>query len=255
MLTTTDTKTLAYINMYAVLGTLENLCELVPEASALLKNKKPVSIGFEVKDGPSATITFKNGRCRMEEGTAKCDVKLPFASCEKFNGLIDGTTTPIPSKGFIHLPFLLKTFVPLTDMLSKYLQPSEEDMKNKEFHDTSIRLTICTMAVAIAQIANWDKSGRFSAGLILDGDVALGVKDDIGCTIRFKDHHAVALKKPCENPRASMTFADLEIAGKLISGQASAMGCVCDGTIAMRGMINMLDNINRILDRVVVYLG
>ena len=28
----TDTKTLAYINMYAVLGTLENLCELDDKA-------------------------------------------------------------------------------------------------------------------------------------------------------------------------------------------------------------------------------
>lgn len=56
---------MAYINLYAVLGTLENLCEIVPEASAMLTNTKPISIGFEVKDGPSATITFKNGRCRM----------------------------------------------------------------------------------------------------------------------------------------------------------------------------------------------
>ena len=31
-----DQKTLAYINLYAVLGTLENLCELAPEASSLL---------------------------------------------------------------------------------------------------------------------------------------------------------------------------------------------------------------------------
>ena len=57
-----DQKTLAYINLYAVLGTLENLCELDPAASALLTNKKPISIGFEVKDGPSATLTFKNGK-------------------------------------------------------------------------------------------------------------------------------------------------------------------------------------------------
>lgn len=55
----TDQKTMAYINLYAVLGTLENLCEIVPEASAMLTNTKPISIGFEVKDGPSATITFK----------------------------------------------------------------------------------------------------------------------------------------------------------------------------------------------------
>ena len=113
-----DQKTLAYINLYAVLGTLENLCELAPEASSLLTNKKPISIGFEVKGGPSATITFANGRCRMEQGCTKCDVKLPFASCEKFNGLIDGTVTPIPSKGFLHIGFLLKDFTAILKRLS-----------------------------------------------------------------------------------------------------------------------------------------
>ncbi|MBQ4626334.1 MAG: hypothetical protein IJB45_03685, partial [Clostridia bacterium] len=112
-----DQKTLAYINLYGVLGTLENLCELAPEASGLLTNKKPIAIGFEVKGGPTATITFANGRCRMEQGCAKCDVKLPFSSCEKFNGLIDGTGTPIPSKGFLHIKFLLNDFTKLTDLL------------------------------------------------------------------------------------------------------------------------------------------
>ena len=124
-----DQRTLAYINLYGVLGTLENLCELAPEAESILTNKKPISIGFEVKGGPSATITFYKGKCRMEQGCAKCDVKLPFSSCEKFNGLIDGTVTPIPCKGFSKIGFLLNKFTPLTDKLSAYLRPSEEDLK------------------------------------------------------------------------------------------------------------------------------
>ena len=35
-----DQRTLAYINLYGVLGTLENLCELAPEAKSILTNKK-----------------------------------------------------------------------------------------------------------------------------------------------------------------------------------------------------------------------
>ena len=50
MLTTTDTKTMAYINLFGVLGTLENLCALDPNAGALLTNKNAsFLIGFEVK--------------------------------------------------------------------------------------------------------------------------------------------------------------------------------------------------------------
>ena len=183
----TDQKTMAYINLYAVLGTLENLCEIVPEASAMLTNTKPISIGFEVKDGPSATITFKNGRCRMEQGVSKCDVKLPFSSCEKFNGLIDGTVTPIPSKGFQHIKFLLKTFTPLTDLLAKYMRPSPEDLQDRTFFEQSTTLMLYTIAVAISQIANNDKIGQFSASHIVDGEIGFGIKDGPAVTIRAKN--------------------------------------------------------------------
>ena len=172
-----DQKTLAYINLYAVLGTLENLCELAPEASSLLTNKKPISIGFEVKGGPSATITFANGRCRMEQGCTKCDVKLPFASCEKFNGLIDGTVTPIPSKGFLHIGFLLKDFTALTDLLNKYMRPEPADLEDPDFFRISTTLMLNTITVAIAQIGNNDEIGKFSADHMVDGEISFSIKD------------------------------------------------------------------------------
>ncbi len=52
-----------------------------------------------------------------------------------------------------------------------------------------------------------------------------------------------------------MTFSDLEITGQLLNGKISAMACICNGSIAMRGMVNMIDNMNRILDRVGQYLS
>ena len=43
----TDQRTLAYINMYAVLGTLENLCELDDKAKEILSGlEKPVSLAL-----------------------------------------------------------------------------------------------------------------------------------------------------------------------------------------------------------------
>lgn len=54
----TDARTMAYINMYAVLGTLENLCELDGKAKEIISSLvKPVSLAFEVKDGPAATLS------------------------------------------------------------------------------------------------------------------------------------------------------------------------------------------------------
>ncbi|MEE1320843.1 MAG: hypothetical protein UHM85_04825 [Acutalibacteraceae bacterium] len=162
----TDAKTLAYINMYAVLGAIENLCELDKAASDLVKTKKPVSIGLEVTGGPSATLTFKNGRCRMEQGTKNCDVLLPFSTPEKFNAMVDGTGSALPSKGFSKIGFLLKKFIPLTDMLSKYLRATEEDLKDDKFFEISTKLMFYVITVALSQIGNNDEIGKFSASLI-----------------------------------------------------------------------------------------
>lgn len=251
----TDSRTLAYINLYAVLGSLENLCELAPEASSLLTNKKPISIGFEVKGGPSATITFKNGKCRMEQGCAKCDVKLPFSSCEKFNGLIDGTTTPIPSKGFHHIGFLLNSFTKLTDLLSKYMRPDPEDLKDPDFFRISTLLLLNTITVAIAQIGNNDEIGKFSASNMVDGEISFSIKGAASTTIRVKNHRLLGIKKASENPRAVMEFASIELARDLFDGKVNAIACVGSGDIVMKGMISMLDNLNRILDRVALYLA
>lgn len=250
-----DQKTLAYINLYAVLGTLENLCELAPEASSLLTNKKPISIGFEVKGGPSATITFANGRCRMEQGCTKCDVKLPFASCEKFNGLIDGTVTPIPSKGFLHIGFLLKDFTALTDLLNKYMRPEPADLEDPDFFRISTTLMLDTITVAIAQIGNNDEIGKFSADHMVDGGISFSIKDGPATTIRVKNHRLLGIKKRCENPRAIMEFESIELARDLFDGKVNAVACIGTGDIVMKGMISMLDNLNRILDRVAVYLA
>lgn len=250
-----DSKTLAYINMYAILGTLENLCELVPEASELLSDVKPISVGFEVKGGPSATLYFKNGKCRMEQGCSGCDVKLPFSSCEKFNGLIDGTVTPIPSKGFTHIGFLLKKFTGLTDILTKYLRASEEDLKDPFFFHRSTELMLYTIGVAISQIGNNDQVGKFSAQSIEDGSVYLGIKDGPGIEIVCKDHRLVTLKKTPVTYRSSMLFDSIETARGLFDGKLNALACVCTGKIEMHGLVSMLDNVNRILDRVSLYLA
>ncbi|MBR0536333.1 MAG: hypothetical protein IIX14_08155 [Clostridia bacterium] len=250
-----DSKTLAYINMFGILGTLENLCELVPEASELLEGKKQISIGFDVKDGPSATLYFKNGKCRMEQGCSHCDVKLPFSSCEKFNGLIDGTVTPIPSKGFQHIGFLLKTFTPLTDLLTKYMRASEDDLKDPVFFERSTLLMLYTIGVAIAQIGNNDQIGKFSAKAIEDGSVFIGIKNGPAVELVCKDHRLITLKKAPETYRAAMVFDSIETARGLFDGKLNALACIGTGKIEMHGLVSMLDNINRILDRVALYIG
>ncbi len=252
----TDSKTLAYINMYAIFGTLENLCEIDENARALLKNKKPISIGFEVKDGPAATLYFKNGYCRLEDGCAPgCTIKIPFSSCEKFNGMIDGTVTPIPTKGLLHIGFLLKSFMPLTDLLTKFLRPDPEDLKDEKFFEESTVLMFYLITVALSQIGNHDAIGTFSADHIVDGDILMSIAGGPKATIRVKNHHMITIKKDLGNARSLMEFGGIKLARDLFDGNVNAVACIGEGSIKMGGNISMIDNVNRILDRVALYLA
>ncbi len=253
----TDQKTLAYINMYAVLGTLENLCELDEKAKELLSAlEKPVSLAFDVKDGPAATLTFSKSGCRMEDGVnSNCDIKIPVSSCEKFNGIIDGKVTPIPTKGLTKINFLLKTFTALTDRLTEVMRPTEEALKDEDFFRLNTICTFYTVSVAISQIANQDPVGQFSASNTPDGDIKLGITDVVYSTIRVKDHHFITIKQTPENPRAIMEFNTLQLANALFAGSVNAIEHVGIGNITIKGLISMVDNANRILDRVALYLA
>ena len=250
----TDETTMAYINLYAVLGTLENLVQVDEEAKALIADRK-ISVGFAVSGGPSASLCFDHGTCTLKNGVEHCDIKLPFSSVKKFNGMIDGTVTPIPVKGFTKIGFLLKTFVALTDRLTELMRPTEEALKDPEFFALSTKLTFYTIAVALAQVGNQDKIGQASASYMLDGDIAFLIKDGPAATLRVKDHHLVAIKQAPEKPRAIMQFESLELANDLFNGRINAMECIGRGTVEIRGMLSMVDNMNRILDRVALYLA
>jgi hypothetical protein len=261
-----DPVTLAYINMYGILGALPGLCALAPEAKALAENAalpggKPVSVGFAVKGGPAMTLRFAEGTCAAEEGAADCDIRLPFADCAKFNGLIDGTVTPFPSKGFTKLKFLTGNFTKLTKILETYLRPAPDALGDPAFFNASTTIMFFLIARAVAQIGNHDKIGRFTASNLVDGTAVLSIAGAgpqgaaLQAAITVKDHVLSVLRDVPEHYHAIMEFESMKLARRLFDGQVSALGCVGQGLITMRGNLGMLDNINRILDRVAVYLA
>ena len=255
-----DQKTLAYINMYAVLGTLENLCELDPEARALMTNENPVALAFDVKDGPKATLTFSRGRVRLDPGVSpKANVRLMVSSCEKFNKVVQGKATPIPVPGYkfrpSHLNFLLNDFDALSKRLEKHLRASEEDLADPVFFERSTTLMLYVISVALSQIGDYDEIGKFSSKLIPDGDIQISIKGGVGTTIRARNKVLTTIKKRPEKPSAIMEFESLELARALFDGKVNALACIGNGSISMGGKINMIDNLNRILDRVPLYLS
>ena len=250
----TDQRTMAYINLYAVLGTIPYLCELDDKAKDLIKDEN-VSIGFSVKGGPHGTLLFQDGKCSFVRGCDSCNVKLPFSSPEKFNGMIDGTVTPIPSKGFTKIGFLLKKFMPLTDILSSYLRADEKALEDPVFFEKSTKLMFHLIASAVAQIGNVDKVGRASASYIVDGAVKLGIGNEMALTIVAKNNKLAAVHKAPKKFTSYMIFEDITLARALFDGKVNAVAAVGEGKIRIGGMISQVDNINRILDRVALYLA
>ena len=249
-----DEKVLAYCNLFAVLGAIPTLLTLDEKAKELVSDKK-ISIGFSVKGGPEATLCFDNGRAKLIEGTRGCSIKLYFSSPAKFNGMIDGTAMPVPVSGFHHLGFLLGKFTKLTDILSAYLRPEKEALEDKGFFEKSTVLMLNVIAGAVAQIGNVDKVGAFSASNIVDGDILLGIGDDIAVGIRCKDHRLTKLDSAPENSFSEMRFADINVARDLFDGRINAVAAVGEGKVRICGMISQIDNVNRILDRVSLYLA
>lgn len=249
-----DAKTLAYINLYAVLGSLKYLCELSPEAKKLA-GCRPVSIGFDVHGGPAATLTVGEGCCTLTEGVGSCDIKLPFRSAEKFNGMIAGTVTPIPTKGLTKVGFLTGRFTKLTNLLTRYLKPTPEDLKNEHFFHVSTVLMFRLIVAAAAQIGNHDKVGRFCAKYIVDGNIRVAIAGGPVAYLAARGGHLTAVQTEPETMLSSMEFGSIPVARALFEGTESSFELICAGQVRMTGMLLQLDNLNRILDRVGLYLA
>jgi len=252
-----EQKALAYVNMYGVLGSLENLCVLDEKARKVCSDlKSPVSLCFSVTDGPCCTFHFTKDGCRMEEGDVHCNAKMRFASPEKFNDLINNAKPGVPAKGiFKTLSFLLGPFTELTDRLNEVLRPTEEALKDRAFFEENTLMTLYVIAGAVSALANTDSISKISASGTVDGDIQLSIPERATVTFRVKDHHFTTIKEASEKPRAIMEFADIDLANGLFNGKVSTVNEMCKGRIALAGMISMLDNVNRILDRVSAYLA
>ena len=248
-----DARTMAYINLFSILGALPYLCELDREAAELIWGES-VSIGFSVKNGPEGTLFFGGGQCRMVPGVERCEVKLPFSSCEKFNGLIEGTVTPIPTKGFTKINFLLKKFSKLTDRLSAYLRPTTEALENPEFFRISTTIMFHVIAETLAQIGNEDPVGQVSASSIVDGTIKMAVQEGPGAALCCRNHRIKAVHRTPETFLSYMEFESLKLARDLFDGRVNALDAVGLGQVRIGGVISQVDNMNRILSRVALYL-
>jgi len=111
------------------------------------------------------------------------------------------------------------------------------------------------IAGAVAEIGNEDSVGRFSASNIVDGTVRFCIGDSYAVGVRAENHRLTALHCDPGEGFSEMQFADLRVARDLFDGNINAVAAVGTGHVRIAGMISQVDNVNRILDRVSLYLA
>ena len=135
------------------------------------------------------------------------------------------------------------------------LKPDPAALEDPEFFRVSTTLMFHVIAEAIAQIANHDSIGQFSASNIVDGTAKLAVSGGPAAALCCRDHRMTAVHQAPEHYLSYMEFQNMALARALFDGQVNAIAAVGLGQVRIGGMISQIDNINRILDRVAVYLG
>ena len=73
--------------------------------------------------------------------------------------------------------------------------------------------------------------------------------------IQAKDSVLTTVPTDTDAAMSVMQFEGIRNARGLFDGVASSFTLICDGKLKMQGMISQLDNVNRILDRVALYLA
>ncbi|HEO69842.1 MAG TPA: hypothetical protein ENN80_01165 [Candidatus Hydrogenedentes bacterium] len=246
----------ARLNLYAVLRNLEDLVALDPEAAERVRNWD-IALQFSVRKGPQASLTFKGGACTHERGPhPNPTVKLYFTSPKHLNAMFDGTSMPIPLKGFTKLGFLKRDFAPLTERLEHFLKPDPEGLADAGYRRINTVLTLFTGVFASAELAEVEPTARHLATGMGKGVLQIEVAPDGPYVhVRLDNGTVQAGRGQADEPRARMVFRNLDVANDLLNDRVDAFRAVVQGDVALWGHVPMIENLNLILERVRLYLA
>lgn len=253
-----SSKTQAFVNFYAAIGTLEKFVELDPQAKKIAAGQN-IAVRFNVKGGPDGLLLFEGGKIQaLPYDNRKVDIHLYCDSPEKFNKVVDGKAMPLPLKGLLKtLSFMGKPVSPfnvLTGEMSAVMRTAKK-LDGTDAATLSTLLSFYAMVAALAEIGNHDDIGKLAGARIPEGEISVEIKGAAYATIIKKDGKLTCVREQSKNPRAYMIFEDLEVASGLITGKVDAMTALAQGKLVMKGYIPMLDNLNKVLNLVPKYLS
>ncbi len=245
-------RVLADIHLHAVLPRLGDLVRLDDEAKAIARDMN-LTIAFFVRGGPRVWLKFANGTVTASR-TGSCNVLLFFPSCDLLNRMFAGEkVTPIPLKGIHHFKALQK-FTKLSDIMTTYLKPTPEAMKDPAFRAKHVEMSLLVGLAACRGIADFDTRAKRAAESLHDGTIQYSVGHGPSAYVTIAHGAIEAQAGTVADPSTTIELRDVEFAVNLINGKVDTFAANGGGDIKVSGNLHLADEFNHLFDRVGFYL-
>jgi hypothetical protein len=249
-----DQQAKAYINLKGVLRSLTYLCDMDSEAAKIIE-KADITVQFRVKNGPTARLIFRNGKCSFEDGEGKSDIKLYFSSPEKFNKMIEGKGMPSIRKGFTKLGFLLKDFSNLTKRMEYYLKPAPDTVQDERFKEINTLLTFYTAFNSLAEICMHDPVGKKVIEKACSGQLCACIENTPHAVrLKIDKGYAKIIGESDGSPEFYLTFRDVVKTNEVLNGISDFITAVGLGDVKMKGFIPVMMSVQHLVPLLSVYL-
>jgi hypothetical protein len=260
----------ARLNLFAVLPNLEDVVREDAEMRALIAGTR-INVRFTVANGPSTTVRFAGGDCKVGplprrdeagepaapgDGGSGPTVRLAFATAAHLNKMFDGSSQPIPIWGFNHLGFLRHELTALTDRMGYYLSPTDELLAHPRYLAMNTLLTLNTAAFAVPVLLGHDPECIPLRHGLMQGTIVIKVlPDGPAVSLVCGASGVLPVKGELTHPSALVLLKDMQTASDFLAGKLDTFVAAVTGDVQLWGRVAMVDTLALVLDRVGRYLA
>jgi hypothetical protein len=248
---------LANLHLHAVLPRLEELVKLDEEAHSIAKQLK-LKVRFKVWKGPSEVVEISDGVVRTSsDPRAKADLGLLFLNCDQLNNLfMDKRAIPVPYKGLTQL-WQMRHFSKLTELLTRYLKPTEADLKDPAFKKKHVEMALMTGLAGAAEVARYDRKMEKVVDRLPWGTVQFSVLPDGPHAFASvgRDKTITVGNGTVADPTANLDIDGVDMAAGVLAGTVDTFAAVGREDLRATGLLSLIDELNALLDRVGFFLS
>jgi len=248
---------LANLHLHAVLPRLQDLVRLDEEARSIAAEMN-LSVRFRVLGGPSQVVEIRNGSVEASgDPSARAELGLMFVSCDQLNNMfMQKTAVPVPYKRLDKL-IQMKRFTRLTEIMTRYLQPSDRDLEDPAFKKKFVEMTLQTGLAGAAQIAKYDSKVEHVVELLPHGTIQFSVLPDgpFAFVEVDPDKNIRSGTGKIDSPLANLDINGLDTAADLLADRLDQFAALGAGDLRATGLLSLVDEFNALLDRVGKFLA